>query len=51
NVKAYLRCGAARESLLRYTEALEDFKHAQVLLLNFTPADRRLIKGYVVASD
>ncbi|RYR57900.1 hypothetical protein Ahy_A05g023579 [Arachis hypogaea] len=23
NVKAYLRCGAARESLLRYTEALE----------------------------
>ncbi|XP_068469816.1 outer envelope protein 64, mitochondrial-like isoform X2 [Phaseolus vulgaris] len=31
NVKAYLRRGAARESLLCYEEALEDFKHALVL--------------------
>ncbi|XP_054777787.1 outer envelope protein 64, mitochondrial isoform X1 [Prosopis cineraria] len=31
NVKAYLRRGTARESQLRYKEALEDFKHALVL--------------------
>ncbi|CAJ2678112.1 unnamed protein product [Trifolium pratense] len=31
NVKAYLRRGTARVSLLRYKEALEDFKHALVL--------------------
>ncbi|KAI4296367.1 hypothetical protein L6164_036331 [Bauhinia variegata] len=31
NVKAYLRRGTARESLLRNKEALEDFKHALVL--------------------
>ncbi|XP_022744382.1 outer envelope protein 64, mitochondrial-like isoform X3 [Durio zibethinus] len=31
NVKAYLRRGTARESLLCYKEALEDFKHALVL--------------------
>ncbi|BAT73952.1 hypothetical protein VIGAN_01152700, partial [Vigna angularis var. angularis] len=31
NVKAYLRRGAAKESLLCYEGALEDFKHALVL--------------------
>ncbi|KAK6945740.1 hypothetical protein RJ641_013284 [Dillenia turbinata] len=31
NVKAYLRRGAARESLLYYKEAAQDFKHALVL--------------------
>lgn len=31
NVKAYLRRGTARESLLRCKEAAEDFKHALVL--------------------
>ncbi|KAL6513142.1 Outer envelope protein 64, mitochondrial [Orobanche gracilis] len=31
NVKAYLRRGTARESLLLYREALQDFKHALVL--------------------
>ncbi|KAI4299098.1 hypothetical protein L6164_032589 [Bauhinia variegata] len=31
NVKAYLRRGTARESLLRSKEALEDFRHALVL--------------------
>lgn len=31
NVKAYLRRGTARESLLRYKEAVQDFKHAIVL--------------------
>ncbi|CAL5379537.1 unnamed protein product [Camellia sinensis] len=31
NVKAYLRRGTARESLLFYKEALQDFKHALVL--------------------
>lgn len=31
SVKAYLRRGTARESLLRYKEAAEDFKHALVL--------------------
>lgn len=31
NVKAYLRRGTAKESLLFYKEALEDFKHARVL--------------------
>ncbi|XP_047341144.1 outer envelope protein 64, mitochondrial-like [Impatiens glandulifera] len=31
NVKAYLRRGTARESLLFYKEALKDFKHAIVL--------------------
>ncbi|XP_061365456.1 outer envelope protein 64, mitochondrial [Gastrolobium bilobum] len=31
NVKAYLRRGTARESLLRKEEALKDFKHALVL--------------------
>ncbi|KAE8672776.1 Outer envelope protein 64 [Hibiscus syriacus] len=31
NVKAYLRRGTARESLLCYKEALQDFKHALVL--------------------
>ncbi|XP_038682418.1 outer envelope protein 64, mitochondrial isoform X2 [Tripterygium wilfordii] len=30
-VKAYLRRGTARESLLHYKEAIEDFKHALVL--------------------
>ncbi|XP_057518487.1 outer envelope protein 64, mitochondrial [Amaranthus tricolor] len=31
NVKAYLRRGTARESLMRYKEAFADFKHALVL--------------------
>ncbi|KAM3694528.1 hypothetical protein ACJW30_07G064200 [Castanea mollissima] len=31
NVKAYLRRGTARESLLHYKESAEDFKHALVL--------------------
>nr|XP_016456544.1 PREDICTED: outer envelope protein 64, mitochondrial [Nicotiana tabacum] len=31
NVKAYLRRGTARESLLFYKEALQDFRHALVL--------------------
>ncbi|XP_047323752.1 outer envelope protein 64, mitochondrial-like [Impatiens glandulifera] len=31
NVKAYLRRGTARESLILYKEALKDFKHALVL--------------------
>ncbi|KAH9658182.1 Outer envelope protein 64 [Citrus sinensis] len=31
NVKAYLRRGTAREALLYYNEALQDFKHAMVL--------------------
>ncbi|PON81901.1 Amidase [Trema orientale] len=31
NVKAYLRRGTARESLLRNKEAIQDFKHALVL--------------------
>ncbi|XP_073121155.1 outer envelope protein 64, mitochondrial [Henckelia pumila] len=31
NVKAYLRRGTAKESLLFYKEALQDFKHALVL--------------------
>ncbi|KAM7478972.1 hypothetical protein LguiA_027185 [Lonicera macranthoides] len=31
NVKAYMRRGTARESLLFYKEALQDFKHALVL--------------------
>ncbi|KAM4088358.1 hypothetical protein ACJW30_07G064300 [Castanea mollissima] len=31
NVKAYLRRGTARESLLHYKESAEDFKHAVVL--------------------
>lgn len=31
NVKAYLRRGTARESLLLHREALQDFKHALVL--------------------
>ncbi|KAG0470087.1 hypothetical protein HPP92_016787 [Vanilla planifolia] len=31
NVKAYLRRGTAREMLLSYKEAFEDFKHALVL--------------------
>lgn len=31
NVKAYLRRGTARESLLFYKDAAQDFKHALVL--------------------
>ncbi|CAH9084688.1 unnamed protein product [Cuscuta epithymum] len=31
NVKAYLRRGTAKESLLLYKEALQDFRHAHVL--------------------
>jgi Tfp pilus assembly protein PilF len=31
NVKAYLRRGTARESLVRYKEAAADFRHALVL--------------------
>ncbi|CAM8907337.1 unnamed protein product [Rhodiola kirilowii] len=31
NIKAYLRRGTARESLLYYKEAMQDFNHALVL--------------------
>uniref|UniRef100_A0A453PN40 Uncharacterized protein n=1 Tax=Aegilops tauschii subsp. strangulata TaxID=200361 RepID=A0A453PN40_AEGTS len=31
NVKAYLRRGTAKESVLNYQEALQDFRHALAL--------------------
>ncbi|XP_027366713.1 outer envelope protein 64, mitochondrial [Abrus precatorius] len=47
NVKAYLRRGTARESLLRYKEALKDFQHALVLEpqnKTASVAEKRLVK-------